>query len=169
MRTDQVIPALIEGTRHRRTRRNMMETMSKRNYVIGVREPIGGDRSPRECENKSEECPLPVVKGNGVGKSEKRGRGVVRKRSDRNITPLLHPKLRRRITYERRESEVDVRRDGGASHVGDGDIGVLWLALGAFYTTCSVCICLYWIYDTSSNISYVCGSMCWRCLLMLVA
>ena len=47
MCTDQVTPALIEGTRQRRTGRNMMETMSKRNYVIGAREPIGGDRSPR--------------------------------------------------------------------------------------------------------------------------
>ena len=47
MRTDQVTPALIEGTRQRRTRENIMETMSKRNYVIGVREPIGGDVSPK--------------------------------------------------------------------------------------------------------------------------
>ena len=46
-RTDQVTPALIEGTRQRRTGKNMMETVSKRNYVIGVREPIGGGRSPR--------------------------------------------------------------------------------------------------------------------------
>ena len=89
MRTDQVTPALIEETHQRRTRRNMMETMSKRNYVIGAREPIGGDRSPRECENKSEECPLPVVKENGVGKSEKRERGVARKRGDRNsVSPV---------------------------------------------------------------------------------
>ena len=44
---DQVMPALIKGTHHHRMRKNMMETMSKRNYVIGVREPIGGDRSPR--------------------------------------------------------------------------------------------------------------------------
>ena len=44
---DQVTPALIEGTRHRRTRKNMMETMSKRNYVSGIREPIGGDTSPK--------------------------------------------------------------------------------------------------------------------------
>ena len=45
-----------------------------------------------------------------------------KERDDRNITLRLHPKLRRRITYERCESEVDVRRDGGAGHVGDGDI-----------------------------------------------
>ena len=45
--TDQVTPTLIEGTHHRRTRENMMETMSKRNYVISARELIGGDRSPR--------------------------------------------------------------------------------------------------------------------------
>ena len=45
--TDQVMPALIEGTRQRRTRKNMMEAMSKRNYVIGAREPIGGDKSSR--------------------------------------------------------------------------------------------------------------------------
>ena len=46
-RTDQVSPALIEGTRHHRTKKNMMEMMSKRNYVTGAREPIGGGRSPR--------------------------------------------------------------------------------------------------------------------------
>ena len=45
--------------------------MSKRNYVIGVREPIGGDKSPRWCEDKSDKYPLPVVEKNGVGKSEK--------------------------------------------------------------------------------------------------
>ena len=45
--TDQVTPALIEGMHHHRMRENMMETMSKRNYVIGVRERIGGDGSPR--------------------------------------------------------------------------------------------------------------------------
>ena len=44
---DQVTPALMEGTHHRRTRKNTVETMSKRNYVISIREPIGGDRSPR--------------------------------------------------------------------------------------------------------------------------
>ena len=31
----------------------MMEMMSKRNYVIGAREPIGGDRSPRRYRNRS--------------------------------------------------------------------------------------------------------------------
>ena len=48
-----------------------------------------------------------------------------RKRSDCNITPHLHLKLQRRITYERCESEVDVRRDGRASHVGDGDVIII--------------------------------------------
>ena len=47
VRMDQVTPALIKGTRHHRTRENMMEVMSKGNYVIGVREPIGGDRGLR--------------------------------------------------------------------------------------------------------------------------
>ena len=47
MCTDQVTPALIRGTRHRRMREKVIEVMSKRNYVIGAREPIGGDRSPR--------------------------------------------------------------------------------------------------------------------------
>ena len=46
--------------------------MSKRNYVISVREPISGDKSPRRCEDKSDKYPLPVVEKNGVGKSEKR-------------------------------------------------------------------------------------------------
>ena len=45
--TDQVTPALIEGTRQRRMGKNMMETVSIRDYIIGAREPIGGDRSPR--------------------------------------------------------------------------------------------------------------------------
>ena len=44
---DQVTPALIEGTCHHRTRRNVMEKMSKRNYIIGAREPISGDKSLR--------------------------------------------------------------------------------------------------------------------------
>ena len=44
---DQVTPALIRGMCHCRTREKVMETMSKRNYIIGTREPIGGDRSPR--------------------------------------------------------------------------------------------------------------------------
>ena len=58
----------------------MMETMSKRNYVIGAREPIGGDRSPRRYRNRSEEYPLPVVKRNGVGKSSKKERSVVKRK-----------------------------------------------------------------------------------------
>ena len=44
---DQVILALIKGTRHRGMEKNMMETMSNRNYVISARELIGGDGSPR--------------------------------------------------------------------------------------------------------------------------
>ena len=47
------------------------------------------------------------------------------KRSDRNITPLLHLKLQRRITYEWCESEVNVGGDWGAGHVGDGDVVIL--------------------------------------------
>ena len=46
MRTDQVTPALIRRTHHRRTSEKVMEMMSKGDYVIGAREPIGGDRSP---------------------------------------------------------------------------------------------------------------------------
>ena len=79
-RTDQVLPALIEGARQHRRGRNVMETMSKRNYVIGVREPIGGDRSPRRHENRSGEYPLPVVKRNGVGKSKGKERSVARRK-----------------------------------------------------------------------------------------
>ena len=44
---DQVTPALIEGTRHHRTGRNIMEKMNKRSYIISAREPISGDKSPR--------------------------------------------------------------------------------------------------------------------------
>ena len=47
MHMDLVTPALIRGTRHRRTRGKVMEAMSEGNYVISTREPIGGDRSPR--------------------------------------------------------------------------------------------------------------------------
>ena len=47
---------------------------------------------------------------------------MVRERSDCNITPLLHPKLWRRIMYEWRESEVDVEGDWGAGHVSDGNV-----------------------------------------------
>ena len=48
MCTDQVTPALIEGMRHHRMKGNIMERMSKRNNIIGVRELIGGDRCPRK-------------------------------------------------------------------------------------------------------------------------
>ena len=58
----------------------MMEMMSKRNYVIGAREPIGGDESPRRFRDKSDEYPLPVVKKNGVGKSAKRERSAVKRK-----------------------------------------------------------------------------------------
>ena len=44
---DQVMPALIRGMCHCEMGKNKRETMSKRNYIIGAREPIGGDRSPR--------------------------------------------------------------------------------------------------------------------------
>ena len=44
---DQVKLALIEGMRHLRKRENMIEGVSKRNYVISAREPIGGDKSPK--------------------------------------------------------------------------------------------------------------------------
>ena len=58
----------------------MMETMSKRNYVIGVREPIGGDRSPRRYRNRSNEYPLPVVKRNSVEKSSEKERSVTKRK-----------------------------------------------------------------------------------------
>ena len=58
----------------------MMEMMSKRNYVIGTREPIGGDESPRRFGDKGNEYPLLVVKKNGVGKSGKRERSVVKRK-----------------------------------------------------------------------------------------
>ena len=52
---DQGRPALIEGMRHRGTRKNMMEMVSKRNYIIGAREPIGGDRSPKRQQRSNED------------------------------------------------------------------------------------------------------------------
>ena len=57
-----------------------METMSKRNYVIGAREPIGGDRSPRRYRNRSDEYPLPVVRRNGVGRSSEKKRSVTKRK-----------------------------------------------------------------------------------------
>ena len=78
--TDQVTPALIEGTRQRRMGRNTMETMSKRNYVIGAREPIGGDRSPKRYRNTNDEYPLPAVRRNGVGKSSEKKRSMVKRK-----------------------------------------------------------------------------------------
>ena len=47
---------------------------------------------------------------------------TLKKRDDRSITPRLHPKLWRRITYEQCESEVDVRGDRGTGHVADGNV-----------------------------------------------
>ena len=58
----------------------MMKMMSKRNYVIGARELIGGDRSPRRYRNGSEEYPLPVVKKNGVGKLGERERSMMKRK-----------------------------------------------------------------------------------------
>ena len=54
--------------------------MSKRNYVIGAREPIGGDRSPRRYRNTSDEYPLPVVRRNGVGKSSEKKRSMAKRK-----------------------------------------------------------------------------------------
>ena len=48
----------------------------------------------------------------------------VERKEDHNITPFLHPKLQRRITYGWCKSEVDIERDWGAGHVSDGDIVV---------------------------------------------
>ena len=44
--------------------------MSNKDYVLGTREPSGGDIVQRRRRTKSMEHPLPVVKVNGVGKSE---------------------------------------------------------------------------------------------------
>ena len=54
--------------------------MSKRNYVIGAREPIGGDRSPRRYRNTSDEYPLPVVRRNGVEKSSEKKRSMAKRK-----------------------------------------------------------------------------------------
>ena len=63
--------------------------MSKRNYVIGAREPIGGDRSPRRYRNMSEEYPLPAVRRNGVGKSSEENRSET-KRKEAIVTLTIH-------------------------------------------------------------------------------
>ena len=60
----------------------------------------------------------------GLTRTKEKGRrrkSTLKKRDDCNITPLLHPKLQRRITYEWC-SEVDIGRDQGASHVADGNV-----------------------------------------------
>ena len=88
--------------------------MGKGNYIIGMREPIGGDKDPREYGRVGERLETKEV---GKERSEER--------SDRNITPFLHLKLRRRITYEWRESEIDIRRAGGTSHISDGNVIIL--------------------------------------------
>ena len=67
------MPALIRGMRHRRTREKVMETMSKGNYVIGTREPIGGDRRPRR------QWDLTRIKENGKGREN-----MVMERGNRN-------------------------------------------------------------------------------------
>ena len=54
--------------------------MSKRNYVIGARDPIGGDRSPRRYRNTSDKYPLPVVRRNGVGKSSEKNRSEMKRK-----------------------------------------------------------------------------------------
>ena len=46
--------------------------MSNKDYVLGTREPSGGDSVQWEWRTKDKEYPLPVVKTNGVGKSEDR-------------------------------------------------------------------------------------------------
>ena len=58
----------------------MMEMVSQRNYVIGAREPIGGDKSPRRFRDKGEEYPFPVVKKNGVGRSSEKKRSMTRRK-----------------------------------------------------------------------------------------
>ena len=47
-----------------------------------------------------------------------------KEKMNHNITPLLDPKLRRRIIREGCESEVAIGGAGGTSHVGVGDIVV---------------------------------------------
>ena len=47
---------------------------------------------------------------------------MLKERNNHNITPHLHLKLWRRITYEGCESEVNVGGNQGASHVGNGNI-----------------------------------------------
>ena len=66
--------------------------MSKRNYVIGAREPIGGDRSPRRYRNTSDEYPLPVVRRNGVGKSSEKNRSETKRKEAIVTHPTQIPK-----------------------------------------------------------------------------
>ena len=42
--------------------------MSKQDYVLGTREPSGGEKVRDGTMEKNEEYPLPVVKENGVGR-----------------------------------------------------------------------------------------------------
>ena len=44
---DQVMPTLIWETCHPRMRKDMKKMMSKWDYIISAREPIGGDEGPR--------------------------------------------------------------------------------------------------------------------------
>ena len=76
-------------------------------------------------ENRSVEI---GVRGDseGVMRTKEKGKRkeMLKKRDDCNITPRLHPKLWRRITYEQCESEVDVRGDRGTGNVADGNVVV---------------------------------------------
>ena len=72
--------------------------MSKRNYVIGVREPIGGDRSPRRYRNASNEYPLPVVRRNGVGKSNEKKRNMAKRKEAIVTLTVDHPSHRLRMS-----------------------------------------------------------------------
>ena len=87
------------------------------------------------------------------------GKRSIGKRSDRNITPRLHPKLRRRITYERRESEVDVRRDRGTHHVGNGNVVIIKVLEGRMRTRGGT---RAWVTATDTRVFWDHSSGTWR-------
>ena len=68
--------------------------MSNKNYVLGTREPSGGDSVWREWRTKDNEYPLPVVRTNSVGKLEDkhaRMKGMYNEKKGNVIVPT-HPK-----------------------------------------------------------------------------
>ena len=67
--------------------------MSNKNYVLGTREPSGGDEVWGDKGTKTRNIPLPVVRKNSMGESEDKYMRVKRMyyEEKRNIVVPTHP------------------------------------------------------------------------------